>query len=1639
MVLWQVGIYLNLPTPPCSLATFKLKKTYFVLKYNYVLLLQVSPAAIQDVTKKAKIDEATPMEKKSATRRRSVRFTLDSEDEKEVEKEKEQAKEKADKAQEKAEKEKAMEMENAEKEKAKEKAEKEKEKREALLEKEKSKRSRLQMKKDTEDNVSKDEEKVEENEVILVADSEMPEGEDKDVKVTGVDPIPETEMDETEQSVGEEDLTTGSVYKEAEKTKPKTVVEVVVIGSQDTEDDQPIITQGQRLEDDPDETVFIASQTQEPTKPVESQAEIVEVNSEENDLEGSGSQARRPSRRSQFRSNIADNSQSQNKSQPVDLPASQNALARFGSSQSRSSQEDSPRKSRRSRSNGSKSPKRPSPSSKPGGAGSIEKWLVKSPRKPAGGGLVIMAEETQQYSPGKENVDKKITEVGNVCVEETPVKVENSILIVDMAVKTDSVKNLFSEVPESQILTPRKDSAFTDVNMAPVVQLMRLSDTDFEKFSPLKSKFQEETYNMPNAEATKDRKSLKRRASLLKFSKAGQESEPSQPDNMDDIIPSSQDSSGFTTRISQSKLLGEIDFPTFKLPKEIKVAQKEQSQCEGMDSESIVCEVKAVKADSMKVDVVMMDTTVENDCKDDEKEMSQVKKKMSESDVCDPKVLDDVKVSQGDENNANKSETEGKEDEAAQTQAESQQLESDKVEFTTESSKSNSDVMNNPDIVGANLFMNESSQDSQATVITKPKKRRSKKVLDELRGKAGEVTDSSQSQDSLNSTPSRKGRRQRTPKKCVCGDDSHHHGLNESISEMSESSQDESFSVDSQEPSLSQNTQQPVKRKPGRPTKKAPVKFDPTDMNTLEDDSLGSECQEMQTSSQLKSEKKINKNDLRAKITLDKESIDSSSQEMEASAKSKITNKTKGNKSDLKAKTTFIDKESIDSSSQEMEASVKSKITNKTKGKKGDLKATATLEDVSVDFNSIESSSQEMETSVKLRKVGRKKGKRPHEQNIKLEQKKDDISKESLKEINKKKVEDSEASQNSLKDKDKKEAIIISDNEAKLPKDKVKNKVDDSQASQKSVKEKTKKKVDDSEASQKLTKGRKKVDDREANHKSVKEKRNKKVDNNKSSQKPIKEKGKKNVSDTEASQNLTEENVKKKGNKETSQNSTKEKKKVDDSEASPNTLKEKGNDKVQASQKLAEEKGNKKVEDSEKSQTATKEKCDTKSKDTISKNEKAKLRNIDEIISKRCNLDSDSDDEKPLNLLCKELEAVSDDVPLGQLGQQNILLTQKGKDKKDAKDKNEAIPDVKVDSCGDLFDAMDNITQKSEIDDSEETAMDVSLDQSGSESLSDSQSSQTKRKKHGKISRIQSLEKKLEIDMKPSPSKKQTRANKSVDRRRSTTPRNRSVKPKKKVSQRRRSLPEHKMKATKDSQITQDSIINIEELPKVENLGIKKGDDTSEITKPAENCESSKDEEGEREEDKISHVSFKDIIAEAETVKKSQKKVSPRSILTNRSPGKKAQKSISPPKRGKLVDMPETPTSAKKYQSRASYILEKARIHLLSKSNSPAAMGKKKFTMIKPSVCGSPRVLIQPKHGILKGATSLDHVGQNTDATKSPPPSRLRGVPDSPTFRPVHMPRIYSPSASPSAGILKRRRLSGELPADSPSPPNKVS
>ena len=62
--------------------------------------------------------------------------------------------------------------------------------------------------------------------------------------------------------------------------------------------------------------------------------------------------------------------------------------------------------------------------------------------------------------------------------------------------------------------------------------------------------------------------------------------------------------------------------------------------------------------------------------------------------------------------------------------------------------------------------------------------------------------------------------------------------------------------------------------------------------------------------------------------------------------------------------------------------------------------------------------------------------------------------------------------------------------------------------------------------------------------------------------------------------------------------------------------------------------------------------------------------------------------------------------------------------------------------------------------------------------------------------------------------------------------------------------------------------------------------------------------------------------------------------------------------------------------------------------------------------------------------------GDSSDKTLSPAKPLANCA--SPKFRSLKVAHVFSPSASPSAGILKRRRLIGDQAAESPSPPNKV-
>ncbi len=145
--------------------------------------------------------------------------------------------------------------------------------------------------------------------------------------------------------------------------------------------------------------------------------------------------------------------------------------------------------------------------------------------------------------------------------------------------------------------------------------------------------------------------------------------------------------------------------------------------------------------------------------------------------------------------------------------------------------------------------------------------------------------------------------------------------------------------------------------------------------------------------------------------------------------------------------------------------------------------------------------------------------------------------------------------------------------------------------------------------------------------------------------------------------------------------------------------------------------------------------------------------------------------------------------------------------------------------------------------------------------------------------------------------------------------------------------------------------------------------------------------------------------------------------------------STSPPKKGKPCGPQETPTSGSKYSSRSAYILEKSRKICLPKASPVPLSGRRLLPAkgTKKSMPGKSILKNSPKN------SSPQKSGLFQAYKGSPQPSKPPLHSDSPpSFRPIQIPKIYSPSASPSAGILKRRRLSGDTANDSPSPPNKV-
>ena len=104
--------------------------------------------------------------------------------------------------------------------------------------------------------------------------------------------------------------------------------------------------------------------------------------------------------------------------------------------------------------------------------------------------------------------------------------------------------------------------------------------------------------------------------------------------------------------------------------------------------------------------------------------------------------------------------------------------------------------------------------------------------------------------------------------------------------------------------------------------------------------------------------------------------------------------------------------------------------------------------------------------------------------------------------------------------------------------------------------------------------------------------------------------------------------------------------------------------------------------------------------------------------------------------------------------------------------------------------------------------------------------------------------------------------------------------------------------------------------------------------------------------------------------------------------------------------------------SRASLILHRARL-MMRGNNKPSPNNTESASVARDSAKPQlPRCV-----GILKPPRSGD--SDTTETCGQSPPSQ---------FRPVQLPCVYSPSASPSAGILKKQRLSIATPSETPSP-----
>ncbi|XP_064648530.1 telomere-associated protein RIF1-like [Lineus longissimus] len=145
-----------------------------------------------------------------------------------------------------------------------------------------------------------------------------------------------------------------------------------------------------------------------------------------------------------------------------------------------------------------------------------------------------------------------------------------------------------------------------------------------------------------------------------------------------------------------------------------------------------------------------------------------------------------------------------------------------------------------------------------------------------------------------------------------------------------------------------------------------------------------------------------------------------------------------------------------------------------------------------------------------------------------------------------------------------------------------------------------------------------------------------------------------------------------------------------------------------------------------------------------------------------------------------------------------------------------------------------------------------------------------------------------------------------------------------------------------------------------------------------------------------------------------------------------ASQSATKPKMDRELDIANSSSTPKSKQKPVSSMTDPVRRHRLSRVD--LILAKSKEITAKRETTEEPRTQApsSPTNSVLPhgSAGSPESTESTVRATMSPSFSRSG-------FRTIQVNRIYSPSASPSAGILKKRKLSGDMATDSPSPPNK--